>query len=349
MSTIKYIALCKLLLQHNYYSNGECRALSLMPSDDTVAALQRLGLKWLPKTTGGELYGKVVKDGINWRLPNKLPDPMHLQFFLTDPVGSFLSITQMPAGFKPGQLMVFSNLNNNLFNGKPLLVKNTGTHLFSQQDIVEKAQGSYSFSKNEVAPAVIRLQNQNTGQILEVESPLYKGKVSASFNLAQADTGFANLLLNGVPEKTIYVLPASAPGNVMGIVDIFYKGSLPADYQFMSVSGIVNTRTYLIPFATAQARFRYKVQRRFNENLTSVSVEKINPGAIAFNTVNGAEPGSFISTSSTAIGLREEPIKGITLKNQSNKIIIPNLPNPSISQIVTDTDGLVYADMLVSV
>ncbi|CAN5487456.1 hypothetical protein BH10BAC3_BH10BAC3_08560 [soil metagenome] len=349
MSTIKYIALCKLLLQHNYYSNGECRALSLMPSDNTATALQRLGLKWLPKSTGGELYGKVVKDGVNWRLPNKLPNPMHLQFFLTDSAGTFLSITQIPAGFKPGQLMVFSNLNNNLFNARPLLVKNTGTHFFSQQDLVEKAQGSYSFSKDAAAPATIRLQNQNTGQILEVESPLYKGKVSASFNLVQADAGFTDLLVNSVIEKTIYVLPANAPGKVMGVVDIFYKDSLPTDYQFMSATGIVNTRTYLIPFATAQARFRYKVQRLFNENLTAVSVEKINPGAIAFNTITGAEPGSFISTSSTAIGLREEPIKGILLKNQSNKIIIPNLPNPSIAQIVTDTDGLLYADMLVTV
>ena len=349
MPSIKYIPLFQIDLMHGYYANGICQALTLQPTAATQLMMRRIGLKFLAKTNGGTVYGRVEKAGANWRLISKLPNGLYLQFVLTSNGGIFYPITLLPAAYKPTQLMVFSNLANHVFGGKALLVKNSPSHQFSAADLVEKAQGSFSFSKASAANATVRLQLQSTGQQFEMESPLHQGQIKASFNLTNADGGLANLSINGVFEKTIYVLPPDAPGNTLGIIDIFYNDSLPTNYQFMTPTGLVNSKIYQVPFAAAQARWRYKIQRLFNDSITGIAIEKGNPGAIAFNTVAGAEAGSFISTSSTAIALSDQPIKGITLKNQSNKILVPHLPNPAINQIVTDTDGVLYAEMLVSV
>jgi hypothetical protein len=167
--------------------------------------------------------------------------------------------------------------------------------------------------------------------------------------LAPADGGFAELSLNGAVEKTLYVLPLTTPANTLGIIEIVYKTNLPASHQFLTPSGIVNAKTYAIPFLAAMAMWRYKVKRQFNDAITSVSVEKDNPDAIAFSTEAGSEVGSFISTSNNALPLRQQPITGIALKNQAQKIIIPHLPNPNLQQIVAHADGTRYAEMLITI
>ena len=324
-------------------------SLAMQPTAGTTQLMQRLGLKFLATPFGGAVYANVEKSGNSLRLKSLLPPNTMFQFTLHDVSGGFYPITEWPLGYKPGQLMVFSNQHNNVQGGKPLLVKNATTKSFGADDLFEKVQGSYTFTKAFATDATVAITLQNSGQQFVQEALRYKGKVSTSFNLAPADGGFAKLSLNGAVEKTLYVLPLTTPANTLGIVEIVYKTNLPASHQFLTPTGIVNSKTYAIPFLAAMAMWRYKVKRQFNDAITSVSVEKDNPDAIAFSTEAGSEVGSFISTSNNALPLRQQPITGIALKNQAQKIIIPHLPNPNLQQIVAHADGTRYAEMLITI
>jgi hypothetical protein len=350
MPTTKYIPLFEVQMQHTYYTNGRCAALVMQPTPDTAALCRRLGLLYRPLPHGGAIYGDVEKMGNDWRLKQPLPKNTAMRFSLTDISGSFYSITQWPLEYNPKELLVFTNyLQRHLFDGNTLLHKPSAQHNFGPDDLYEKALGSYTFTKNLAAAATVTITHLATGKQLSQNVLSHMGAIAASFNLANTDAGFATLSVNGTPEKTLYLLPSGAAANTLGIVEILYKPELDAAYQFMTPTGQVNSKVYTIAFAALTARWRYRVDCKFSDNISTVTVAKSNPGAINFDTLAAPGGTSFVCTSTAALALRQQPITGIALKNQAQKTIIPHLPNPSVQQIVADPDGHQYADMLVTI
>ncbi|TAD81597.1 MAG: hypothetical protein EAY75_17495 [Bacteroidetes bacterium] len=349
MSTTKFELVFEVQMQHTYFTGGLCKGLVLQPLAATAQAFRQFGLLFQPTHSGGKVYASSEKAGTNWRFKSPLPPNTLLQFSLHDEVGNFYPITQWPASYTPGQLMVFSNQYSNVLAGKPLLVQSPATQSFSSTDLFQKVQGTFSFSKNLVTDATVSITMQSSGLQFLQQAPSYKGKISASFNLAEAPAGLAQLAVNGVSEKTLYLLPPTTYSGTIGIVEIVYKPSLPTAYQFMTPTGVINSRTYIIPFLAAAPQWRYKVNRQFSEGIAAITVERENPDAMAFTTTPGPQPGSFISTSNAPIPLHEQPRARITLKNQAQQIIIPHLPNPTPQQVMRGTDGKVYAEMLVTI
>jgi hypothetical protein len=349
MATIKYYPLFHVQLRHNYYADGACRAVVLRPSEACAHSLRQYGLRFQPRPDGGSVYGRVEKSGNNWRLRYTLPENLFLQFWITDTTGLFYPITHLPPNYSSAQLMHFSNLEVQMHDGEILLTRESTTRLFGTADLVDKVQGSLQASRTGNSDMTAAVQVASTGFTLSRLVEPHQGNLQTTFDLRSADSGIAALLWNGTEARRFYLLPPATPPGLLGVVDVVHQTSLPAQRRFTTPTGIVNTRTFIVPFAAARPRWRYKIRRLFQPSVTTISVEKSPANGLVFQTGSSTEPDLFSATSTQPIALSEVPLTGLTLRNQSGDIIIPHLPNPVARQVATDSDGQLYADMLITI
>jgi len=123
---------------------------------------------------------------------------------------------------------------------------------------------------------------------------------------------------------------------------------LPTAYQFQQADNAITTKLYKIPFTNRSTKWRYVVTKQFNQAVTGINISKTNGTPINFSAQPGAPAGQFIMASNNALPLKEMPVAGIKLRDQSNKIIIPNLPNPSFN-LVKREGADTFSDILITI
>ncbi len=351
MSSILYHNIFNVLLEHSFFTNKLCTNLQIVPSSHTVELLKQYGIKLKKNTNGIAAYINANKaTPTEIKAVNKLPEGFRMVFLLIDPSATFLPITTLPPTFNLNKIFVFTNKVNNVSSAKPLLVSNTGTKQLADTDVFEYTQGFYSHTQAAVADSTVSINIPSAQEKYDIQAKLNNSEIQASFNLNNSIGGMAALQVNGgATIKSFYVLPSNIMDKVIGVVEIYASSTLATDYQFQAADGTLTTRNYLIPFTAASVKLKYKIQRKLNDAVTSVSVEKTAAPAIAFTTAVGTEPNSFVCTGNTSMALQEAPVRGIVLKNQSGTVLIPNLPNPTINQLRLESGGQLTAEILVTV
>jgi hypothetical protein len=136
--------------------------------------------------------------------------------------------------------------------------------------------------------------------------------------------------------------------DMFGLIEIFYKSDLPATYQFLQSDNSVESKFYKVAFANRATKWRYIISNKFNQAVSGVSVAKTNGSPISFAAQSGAPPGVFVMASGSPVPLREEPVTGIKLSDQANKVLIANLPNPPLN-LVRQEGADIFSDILVTI
>lgn len=136
--------------------------------------------------------------------------------------------------------------------------------------------------------------------------------------------------------------------DVFGVIEIFHKTALPVEYQFQKVNNSVDRKFYKIAFTNRYTKWRYHITKKFNQAITSVTVGKTNGALIIFSPKAGFPAGQFVMESNEPLPLIEDPITGIKLSDQTNKVIVPNLPNPPV-HLVTAEGTDIISDILITI
>ncbi|RYG09699.1 MAG: hypothetical protein EOO07_23405 [Chitinophagaceae bacterium] len=348
MIKIKYKALLSLEFAHTFYKSGKCPDLEMIPSENCARLIRSFGLLYLPSEFGGKLYAKVNNLGGNDIMQNPLPEGIKFTFLLKLKNRIFENITSINLLKPAGHRYYFNNLINNLAEDTTPLLVATGK-IVSDGDLLQFVSGSFSSVESSTAPTQTgKLIFTDSGESAETVLNNSNNVFNHNFNLQKHENGRAKFLVDGAEKGSFYSIDAAELSDLFGLVEIFYKATLPASYQFQNGNNSVTSRTYRIAFANRHTRWRYIITRKFNPAISSLTVAKSNGTSINFTLLGGTPEGTFIATSDNALPLSEEKVAGIKLTDNTNKVIIANLPNPPLNLIKTEGSDT-FSDILITI
>ena len=322
----------------------------LVPTPDCQNKLQYLGLRFLPTDFGGTLFGKVNTVGTKDIMKNPIPDNTRFCFLLKLTRNVFENFTNINLNKPKENHYYFNNLINNISpTSLPLLVANTGTKIVSDSDLLPFVSNTLNYVHNNAAASQSgEIRFIDTGESFQQTLSNYKNVFNFSYDLSKTPGGRVKLFVEGTEKASAYAIDQGNYADLFGVVEIFYKTGLPAAYQFQNADNSVVTRFYKISFTNRSTKWRYVISKKFDQSVTGVSVAKTNGTAIAFTAQGGAPANQFIMASNNPVPLEEDPVSGIKLSDQANKVIIENLPNPPLN-LVRAEGADVFSDILITI
>ena len=350
MIHIKYKELFDLEILHNFYSSNRSADFRVIPTAETSSLFGSLGLRYLPTKYGGKVFAKVSTVGGVDIIKTPLPANTKFSFKLILVNSSFSNFTAVNLSKPVGNYYYFNNLLNNISaDGFPLLVSDTGTKSVTDSDLLPFISNTFSYTHNQaIAERTGTIEMIDSGDKLVQTLKNNNNNFNFSFDLSPLPQGRAKFsVLNSVKSR-FYIIDAAERESLYGIAEIFFSNSSVATYQFLQPNGAITTKHYKISFASRQTKWRYIINKKYNASVSAVTVAKTSAPAISFSIVPGAPAGQFIVTSNNLLPFKEESIQGIKLSDQANKIIVPNLPNPSAASIKPEGAD-VFSDILITI
>ena len=349
MIEIKYKALFDIEFLHDFYTGGKCTDIILEPTPDCHGLLHRAGLRFIPTPFGGKVFCKVKTVGGKDIARHPLPEGTKFSFIMRLTDSRFQNFTEINSNKPRTSHYYFNNLVNNLSaSSAPLLVANTSTKLVSDQDLLPFVSNQFSFTENNTSPTQnSELAFTDSGESFQQSLNNYNNTFNFSYDLRKTPGGRAKFFIDGVEKAAVYV-DHSLGKDIFGAVEIFFKTNLPAAYQFQKADNAVETRNYKIVFLRVATKWRYIITKKFNAGVTAVTVGKTSGTPIQFTPGTGATADQFIMVSANPVPLGQAPIAGIKLSDQSDKIIIANLPNPSLTLVKTEGADT-FSDILITI
>ncbi|NEU10448.1 hypothetical protein GZH53_19135 [Flavihumibacter sp. R14] len=350
MISIKYKQLFDLEIRHSFYLTGKCTDLQVVPTIACQALLNSHGLRFLPTETGGKIFAKVTTEAGKDFMKSPLTEGTRFTFLLRLKRPAFENYTILNVARSKKQRYYFSNLVSNLAaDTSPLLLADTAAKVVTDSDLKTFESGTFSFSETSTAANLAsELRFTDTGEALSQELSNHNDTFNFSYDLDRGSSGRARFFIGGVQRASIFVADSYEFAGTFGVVEIFYKSSLPATYQFQQSDNSVETKFYKMAFANRATKWRYIIVNKFSQSVTGVSVAKTNGTPITFTAQSGAPAGVFIMASGNLLPLKEEPVSGIKLSDQDDKVLIANLPNPSLN-LVKQEGGDIFSDILVTI
>ena len=350
MISIKYKALFDLELKHSYYQSGLCHDLVIAPTAECRTLLNYCGLRFLKTQAGGKLFAKVnTVDGKDI-IKSPLPEATKFTFILKSTNNSFENFTQLTLARSKNQHYYFNNLTNNLAaDSSPSLLTNTTSKIVSDTDLSVFKSNTFSFTEtNNAATLLSELKFIDSGEVVGQELNNHNDTFNFSYDLKKTPSGRVKFFISNTERASMYVANGYDYADMFGVIEIFYKSNLPAAYLFQLADNSVETKFYKINFANRSTRWRYIITNKYNQSVTGVTVAKTNGTAIAFAPQAGAPAGQFIAASGIPVPLKEEPVAGIKLTDQADKVLIANLPNPSLN-LVKQEGTNIFSDILITI
>lgn len=351
MIQIKYKPLFDLEIQHNFYSSGKCPDLEIVPTTNCQTLIKSLGLRFLPTGFGGKLFSRVATVGNKDFIKNPVPDNTKFSFVLRLKKNVFGNFTNLNLKKPATSHYYFNNLVNNISsNGFPLLIADITAKIVTDKDLLLFVSNVFSFMHTSTAAT----QNSELKFIDSNESFTQslsnnKNIFNFTYDLNKSSGGRVKLFIEGVEKAFGFVADAENYSGLFGVIEIFYRKNLPAAYQFQQADNSINTKFYKIVFSVRSTRWRYIITKKFNNAVSSVSVAKTSGTPIGFSAIVSSPPGSqFVVASNNPLPFKEEPVTGIKLSDQSNKVIVSNLPNPSLAMIKTEGADT-FSDILITI
>ena len=347
MIHIKYKLLFEMEMLHGFYRSGKCPDFILVPTQACKILLNSFGLRFLPTTFGGQVYTKINTDET---IKRPLIEGSCFSFSMVLKNPSFENFSEINTTKLRGSHYYFNNLANNLSaDSFPLLVANSTLKVVSDADLLPFTSQSFSYKHESTAPLQnSSLQFIDSGEVFSQSLNNHNNIFNFSYDLKKSNGGRAKFFVEEVEKTAIYVQPANESPNVFGLIEIFYKSSMPTEYQFQNSNLTLASKSYKISFANRATRWRYIISKKFNKTLTGVVVGKTNGNPIPFTALPNPPADQFIMASNQPVLLQEDPVAGIQLRDQTDKVLIAHLPNPSLMLVKTEGSDT-FSDILITI
>jgi len=353
MIQIKYSPLFEIAFLHDYYTDKLCRDISVIPTAECAEQLQRTGLRFLASETGCKIFARVNEAGGKDILQLPLSENLRLAFLLILRNKSFKTFTLLNLNTERNSHYYFNNLEeNNGADGTVHLVSDQAGKKLSTGDLKNFKSGTCQFISNTaVAESDVRISFTDSGEQLRQLLDTVNGnnRKVFSFDLGAVSTGRAELMVQAASKDSFYVMDPADRQDFFGVIEIFHRAALPVKNKFVNeTDNSAATKKYIIHFANRHTTWRYNVNRKFNKNITGITIKKENGSVIEFETAAGSTPDLFIKTSKTPVPLTEAAVTGIKLTDNSSNEVIPHLPNASLL-VLKEEGGKQFSDIFITI
>ena len=353
MIQIKYIPLFEIEILHDYYADKLCRDISIVPTVECKTALQKTGLRFLATETGCKIFARVNEIGGKDILQLPMSENLRLNFLMILRNNAFKTFTQLELNTERNLQYYFNNLEENSGTDNTVhLVSNKFGKKLSNGDLKIFRTGTYQYISNTAIPeSDVRISyTDSTEQMQQLLDPVNGNtRKIFSFDLKKGSAGRAELLEQGNSKDSFYIMSSADRQDIFGVIEMFHRSSLPAKNKFVNESdNSIAAKKYLIQFANRQTTWRYHVNKKFNKDITAISIKKENGTAIEFESAPGSTQELFIKTSKNPIPLTETAVTGIKLLDNLNQEIIAHLPNASL-QVLKEEGGKHFSDIFITI
>jgi len=350
MIKIKYKQLFDIEILHDFYTSGKSSDFQLVPTNLCRDLLKYFGLRFIPGAFGGKVFARVNTIAGKDFIVNPLPAGTKFSFLVKLKTSRFENFTQINLNKPKTSHYYFNNLvNNNSAAGLPLLVADTTSKIVSDADLLPFASNTFSYvHTNTAATQNSELRFTDSGQSFSQSLDKHNDIFNFSYDLKKTPFGRAGFFIEGSEKAQLYAIDAADNTGLFGVAEIFYNPALSAAYQFQNSDNSIETKLYKIAFGRLATKWRYIVTRKFDNAVTSINVAKTNGTTLSFTAVTGTPDGQFVLASNTPLFLQEKPLTGIKLTDQDDKVIIANLPNPSLSLVKTEGAEM-FSDILITI
>lgn len=353
MIQIKFKELFGIEILHSFYSSGKCADFEIIPTTVCSELLRQTGIRFLPVTYGCRLFAKVNVQNDKDILKTPLPDNTRFSFIIKLKKNTFENFTSLNLKRPKSSRYYFNNLVNNISGaGDPLLVTDGVGKIVSDTDLLPFINGNFSFAHNSTKAAQSgELKFIDSGEKFTQKLDNNNDVFNFTFDLEKTSGGRADFSVEGVKKNSVFVIDSKDNADVFAVVEVFYKKNMNAAYQFQLADNSIETKLYKIAFGNRFTKWRYIITKKFNQDINGVNISKTNGTTIEFVPEVSVVSSQFIAVSKDPIPLKEEPVAGIKLINKADAtVIIPNLPNPSLSMIKPVKDSPdIFSDILITI
>jgi hypothetical protein len=231
MIQIKYKLLFEMEILHSFYRSGKCPDFILIPTQACKILLNSFGLRFLPTAFGGQVYTKVNTDDT---IKRPLIEGSCFSFSMVLKSPHFENFSELNTAKLKGTRYYFNNLTNNLSaDSSPLLLANSTSKVVSDTDLLPFVSHSLSYKHESTATVQdSSLQFIDSGEVFSQSLNNHNNVFNFSYDLKKSNGGRAQFFVEEVEKAQVYVLPSNGSLDAFGIIEIFYKSSLPTEYQF---------------------------------------------------------------------------------------------------------------------
>ncbi len=343
---------------HEYFPDGVCRPLQLLPSCECQSFLRLYGLRFRPLNGGGAVYFPATPDsGENSQPILPIDEETRFTFALIADDLHFLNYTNLPFTTPGDSCYYFSNLHDSaMVDDFSLQLGNQG--LVTAFDSVLLRPKFFAISAP-AGPEKITVLDRQDRLVDSVVTPLAGEKENYQIDLRAHKSGLYTLHFSEGETSIYYVDDGLYQQKVFGVVDLFASKAVAEENQFVDIRQpeIVTPKTYSIHYEKRATFWRYYVIPRA---LEPSDVEKLRvfheKGLFGFHKmgeacISGGE-NAVVFQSDDPIPLEQTPVKNLTLQFKRSgsefQPLIEHLPAPKVTSIQIDpASGTVYSDVFV--
>ena len=365
---IRYEPLFRLRLEHNYFSEGNSPAISIVPTTETERIMQRLGIRMTARNYGVELFynkGTMPEGQLL-----SIDAPVRLAFILrpTDPLfQNYTDLLPMMGGTSirylnnlspqpdqpPGTFQVANGKNFTAHPRSFNIEVNTPGKPIALKDELENVLHTFLGSVDPAdASPPISLLNDDGARI--------------QLNLNGEPSGFYTLMEEDEILQQFILSPQNWTAGDVGLLSV-YLGDTGAKGKHILIDGTVTPEDFNLTFAVRETKWRYYMIDNANigysnlQLLDSDSRLPLTPPAVG-PTSKQLPDGStaMVLTTPTAIPLRQRPGSRFLLSikptaSERATTITVELPSADASRISRNDsllpdapeDPFFYSDMYV--
>lgn len=359
-------------IQHRYYRDGVSRDFEVVPTPLTCRLMENYGLLFR-KTAGGFnlLYEADPTDPLYRRPRRALREELRFSFLLQWKNFRLLNHSDLPLDAPPGSVYYLNNLNQKIEGGKLLLSRSP---FLSSQDSLLSKPLMFQYRTALTGPgADVQVINEAGETVKRERVMAFEGRALWPVDLRAHGPGPYRLEVDETEEARFYASDDLVGRKVFALVDILKNDHVPAPYRLTDPEQdhAVTPKAYIVEIDTRRTYWKYNVVLKYRLKDTapadwppgwpgdwavvvpgrpSVRIEP-RPGEIK-TLADGSVAVPFVAD--TPLPLREEPLKGISLKrvngNGNGAVLreLDNLPNPPLDGIVPNRDeNKVFSEVFV--
>ncbi|MGN6639510.1 MAG: hypothetical protein ACTHJ8_11410 [Mucilaginibacter sp.] len=298
MFDINFNTLFTVQVLHEYYTDGICPDLIITPSADTQLALKENNMVWRQHIN--MLTIGMLTDPGDDTLPFQVLLPnQRLTFLLQSKNPLFFNFTDLPLEDVNGNVLYFTNRNNNLVGGVPYLSAPGSGGLVSASDFLLLTGNTFNYALSpSLASGTVDIKDFYTGTVVGSQNFTFAGvQNSVAVDLSALDTGKYVLSIAGQTPYTVYYCADFTGNNFCGVVDIFNDNTVPAAYRiFDKTTGKFTSPAFQISFPDRPTIWKYILLNGTTGSITDMA---------SVYTFTG---GANILTSTGAIPLNQTPL-----------------------------------------
>lgn len=346
-------------IRHEYYPDQISVDFQIAPTADCQQQLAKYGLLF-KETPGGfvVLYETTGSDG-PVEAKRKIDRPLALSFVLWAKTPFLLNYSELPLDKSADQIFYLGNRRKNLNNGQLLLSADAGAEFLSAADLLALRPQRFQVEVETGADSILwEVADALGNQVQRQRVMTVEGISSYRVELASKPPGCYLLRRDGAEHLRFYAADRLVGGFPFGVVEIAADPQVNNAFSFVDSDGNVQFKHYLFKLQARSTTWEYYVVAKYETEVAPndlsvtldeppVSFARQSPVMLA----DGRTAVPFIA--GTALPLSRKPLKGITLRKRKGpstpRLVIDNLPNPSVAEVLPTAGDKVISRIYVYV